>query len=543
MFIMENNTDHQGHETIVKNEDDDNEVTPLRDNETTPLCDDQNAPEGNERALSPEPTAGIPSGATGWDSDTEDQHAATMPTPPSPPPFNFIRIKKRSPSSDEELPPLRLSPADSQRTDVGTSMGSEPKNNQLTDEQYDTNLLPVFKKDERPELPLGFLDAFSEADFEVAGEQSKRNEMEDMNLDEPVNEEDNEYSQMNLEDLTHRRKELKKEVQKGSSGKKKKKHKNKHKHNPEAVGRKRHRSFSRSQSPPHPKESRIEGTSRHNDNIPDVKPTPLELGFVPVQDCEMQVKVINIRKLLPDAQADAPPPSIREKRRLAVERVKTVLSLLKLKASKAPETEFLVVDTIRQLPRDAFFMSCAIFENTSPLCNNFNVRYKFNSTSASNINITKWGLEPMPQVTTELLRLTGIDVARLMELKQNSKMPLQKLRLKEQAERAANQAVDETIFTGLYSSVSTQTDGRIGQNTRDVGVQAMPVSSSLQQGIFWLDSRFSETELSQQHANVMLALKELCASAPRSTYWADELFKALRPALAIKRAEVKTASN
>lgn len=543
---MENNTDHQGHETEVKNENDDNEATPLRDYQTTPVGDGKTTPVCDERTLSPEPTGGVPTGVTGWDSDTEDQHAVTMPTPPSPPPFNLVRLKKRSPSSDEELPPLRLSPADSHRTDVGTSMGSEPKNNQLTDLQPDTDSLPGFKKEERPELPLEFLDAFSEADFEVVNEQSQRRGMEDMNLDEPVNEEDNLYTQMNMEDLNHIRRELKEEVQKGSSGKKKKKHKKKHKHNTEAVSRKRHRSTSRSQSPAHIKEPRVEGSFRHNGNIPDVKPTPLELGFVPVQDCEVQVKVINIKKLLPDAEASpqaAPPLSIRDKRRLAVERVQKVLSLLKLKASKAPETEFLVVDTIRQLPRDASFMSCAIFENPSPLCNNFNVRYKFNSTSASNINITKWGLEPLPQVTTELLRLAGIDVARLMELKQNSKMPLQKLRQKEQAERAANQPVDETISTGLYSSVSTQTDGRIGQNTREVGVQAMPVSSSLQQGIFWLDSRFSETDVSQQHANVMLALKELCATAPRSTYWADELFKALRPALAIKRAEVKTAGK
>lgn len=543
---MENNTDHQGHETGVKNENDDNEATPLRDYQTTPVGDGKTTPVCDERTLSPEPTGGVPTGVTGWDSDTEDQHAVTMPTPPSPPPFNLVRLKKRSPSSDEELPPLRLSPADSHRTDVGTSMGSEPKNNQLTDLQPDTDSLPGFKKEERPELPLEFLDAFSEADFEVVNEQSQRRGMEDMNLDEPVNEEDNLYTQMNMEDLNHIRRELKEEVQKGSSGKKKKKHKKKHKHNTEAVSRKRHRSTSRSQSPAHIKEPRVEGSFRHNGNIPDVKPTPLELGFVPVQDCEVQVKVINIKKLLPDAEASpqaAPPLSIRDKRRLAVERVQKVLSLLKLKASKAPETEFLVVDTIRQLPRDASFMSCAIFENPSPLCNNFNVRYKFNSTSASNINITKWGLEPLPQVTTELLRLAGIDVARLMELKQNSKMPLQKLRQKEQAERAANQPVDETISTGLYSSVSTQTDGRIGQNTREVGVQAMPVSSSLQQGIFWLDSRFSETDVSQQHTNVMLALKELCATAPRSTYWADELFKALRPALAIKRAEVKTAGK
>lgn len=506
--------------------------------------EDEDTPVRDEPAGTPEPaSAGIATAATGWNSDIDEQQTPRTPVPPSPPAISQIRIKKRSPSSDMELSPLRLSPLDSLLMNAGTSTELQPKNNQLMDQQMKTESTTIFKNEQRRELPLGFLDAFSEADFEVPSEQSHRDEMEYMNLGEPSNEDENEKIQKDLEALGIVKKELMEKL--NSSGKKKKKHKKKHKNNPEEVRRKRHRS--KSPSPAHRKEPRVEERLQHNDILPDVKPSSVELGFVPVQDCETQVKVVNIKKLLPNAevpaQASAPPLTIREKRRLAVERVKTVLNLMKLKASKVQETEFLVVDTIRQLPRDTSFMSCAIFENPSPLCNNYNVRYKFNSTSASNINITKWGLEAMPLVTSELLRLTGIDVTRLMQLKQNSKMPLQKLRLKEQAERAANQAVDESVSTGLYSSVSTQTDGRIGQYTRDIGIQAMPSSSSQQQGIFWLDSRFCETDVSQQHANVMLALKELCATAPRSTYWADELFKALRPALAIKRNELKTSSS
>lgn len=530
---MDNTITPEGGEANVKSEQSQNE------DEDTPLRENENSPVRDERACLPEPSPGGVYCATEWSSDIDDQQTATTPVAPSPPPFNLIRIK-RSPSSDEKLSLLRLSPRDSPQINAGTSIELQPNNNQLGDQQLKTTSSPVFKE-ERRELPLGFLDAFSEADFEVPCEESHRDEMCDMNLEGPSNENDNENIQKDLEALGLVKKELIEKI--NSSEKKKKKHKKKRKNNPEEVRRKRHRS--KSPSPVHHKVPRVGERLHHNDILPDVKPSALELGFVPVLECEKQVKVINIKKLLPvteaSVQASAPPQDVREKRRLAVERVKTVLSLLKLKASKAQETEFLVVDTIRQLPRDTSFMSCAIFDNSSPLCNNFNVRYKFNSTSASNINMTKWGLEPMPRVTTELLRLTGIDVMRLMQLKQNSKMPLQKLRLKEQADRAANRAVDESMSTGLYSSVSTQTDGRIGQFTRDIGIQAMPVSSSQQQGIFWLDSRFCETNVSQQHANVMLALKELCATAPRSTYWADELFKALRPALAIKRNELKTS--
>ncbi|KAH8397837.1 hypothetical protein KR222_003545 [Zaprionus bogoriensis] len=528
---MENQVHFKREGANFKNENADNELTPLRDQEPTPLRDER---DGSPAPASAESAAAHAVAASGWDSDTEDQHVniPAPPSPPSPPAFTRIRIKKRSPSFDEpEYPSTSAERDDPPESQAQIAPFALPSTGQML----------ALKKEERPELPLGFLDALSEADFEgVPSAHFQRNELDQMDLDLPSRVEDNEKIEQDIKRLSDLHSKLSAEL---NSKPKKKKKKKKKKHADEENRKRRHSS---SASPVARKAQRL---GIPHGLMPEVKvPTAeLELDYVPLQECEKRVKVIHIKKLLPEAAESTPVPAaaaaplpVKEKRRLAVERVKTVLSLLQLKASKAPEQEFLVVDTIRQLPVHTSLISCAIFENPSPLCNNFNVRYKFNSTSASNISLTKWGLEAMPAVTGELLRLTGISVTRLMELKESSKMPLQKLRLQEQAERAANKAIDECVSTGLYSSVSTQTDGRLGQLTRDVGVQAMPVK---QPGIYWLESRFTETDLSQQHANVMLALKELCASAPRSSYWADELFQALLPALAIKRSEQRTLSN
>lgn len=264
------------------------------------------------------------------------------------------------------------------------------------------------------------------------------------------------------------------------------------------------------------------------------------LDYLPVQDCEKGIKIININQLIQSSTgaeaSPAPPLSIVGKRKLAVERVKAVLHLMRLKKSKAPESEFLVVNTIRKLPCSESLLGSAIYENPSPLSNNFNVSYSFNSTTKSNIDLSKWGLEAMPAVTTKLLRLTGIDVARLMELKKNSKMSLHKIRLQEKAAKAAIKTEDECVSTGLFRSLSTQTDGRMINCTQDVAVQT---KQTTQQGIFWLDSQFTESDLSQQHANVMYALKELCATKPSSIYWANALYNALHNALKIKRDEMK----
>ncbi|KAL7742707.1 hypothetical protein ACLKA6_013049 [Drosophila palustris] len=224
-----------------------------------------------------------------------------------------------------------------------------------------------------------------------------------------------------------------------------------------------------------------------------------DTDYVPVNDCERSVKIISINKLRQNATDPAPPTlGIMEKRKLAVERVKAVLYLKHRRASKIPETEFLVVDTIRKLPSSVSLLNRASFENPSPLCNNFNVNYKFNSTTKSNIDLSKWGLEAMPEETTKLLQLTGIDVTRLMELKRNSKMSMHKLRLQQEAHKAATKTEDECISSGLFRSLSTQTDAR--NFTKSVAVQTKAIS---QHGIFWLDSQFSESDLSQQHANVI----------------------------------------
>ncbi|XP_064556093.1 protein panoramix [Drosophila montana] len=519
--------------------DDENECTPLRD----------------EGVLSPDKAAVTGTSAAGWGSDDEDQ--TEMPPAPSPPSLDQEMSIKLSPTNEYDQTPLRVSAIDRpQSTEPQSESQANGSFPDVPDNYFDDLLsgsleprLPndvTVKKEERRELQLGFLDVLSETDFEgVTSAYSQVNQLNDMDLEPPmpqqpsvpVSEEEREI-QLRIEE---RRKELE-ILERSTAEKKRKKHKKEKKHDNHKK-RRRSRSRSHSGSPPKSRKERRtmeaerSNGSRHS-TMPVIKTEPEELDFVPVHADEKIVKVVNINKLMQPAAADTgPPPTILEKRRLAVERTKSVLNLMRLKASKAPETLFLVVDTIRKLPSRASYMNSDLFMNPSPLCNNFNVTYKFNSTSASNINLTKWGLERLPESTAALLRLTGIDVARLMELKENPKMALHKLRSTQQAE---NGTEDESLSTGLYKSVSTQTDARLSNRSRDVGVQAMPAAP---RGVYWLDPRFDQADLTQQHTNVLLALKELCATNPSSSSWADKLFRELRHALAIKRAEVKEVGH
>ncbi|XP_030568036.1 protein panoramix [Drosophila novamexicana] len=517
--------------------DDENECTPLRD----------------EGGPSPDQAAVTETSAAGWGSDDEDQMA--MPPAPSPPSLDQEMSIKLSPTNEYDQTPLRVSATDrAQPTEPQRESQTNGSFPDVPDNYFDDLLtdpleprLPhdvTVKKEERRELQLGFLDVLSETDFEgVTGAYSQVNQLNDMDLEPPpmpqqpsipVSEEEREL-QLRIEE---RRRELE-HLERSTAEKKRKKHKKEKKHE---SHKKRRRSHSGSPQKSRKERRTVEpgrsNGSRHS-TAPVIKTEPEQLDFVPVHADEKSVKVVNINKLMqPAAAADAgPPPTTREKRRLAVERAKSVLNLMRLKASKAPETVFLVVDTIRKLPSRASYMNSDLFMNPSPLCNNFNVTYKFNSTSASNINLSKWGLERLPETTAALLRLTGIDVARLMELKENPKMALHKLRSTQQAE---NGAEDECLSTGLYKSVSTQTDARLSNRSRDVGVQAMPAAP---RGVYWLDPRFDQADLTQQHTNVLLALKELCATNPSSSSWADKLFRELRHALAIKRAEVKEVGH
>ncbi|XP_034487564.1 protein panoramix isoform X2 [Drosophila innubila] len=445
------------------------------------------------------------------------------PEPPSPPSISLNRIK-RSPRFDDPSSHSGISITHHEHN----HFESHPNDNMMSDapENHLNDELEVkLKKEELEDLHLDFLDSLSEADL---------GNVDTVKQEPSTNEIDEE-----LRTLMEAHNQLKEKLERKQHEKSKKK-----KHKKE---KKRKRERSQSGSPSRSQSTERSHKQRRSNEISSISASRITvkaeagvLDYLPVQDCEKSIKIINLNKLMPSATGAgaSPPPTltIMEKRKLAVERVKAVLHSIRLKSSNAPESEFLVVDTVRKLPSSELLMSSAIYENPSPLSNNFNVTYKFNSTTKSNIDLSKWGLEAMPAVTAKLLRITGIDVTRLMELKENSQMSLHKIRLQQEAEKAAIKTEDECISTGLFRSLSTQTDGRLVNCTKDVAVQTKPTS---QQGIFWLDSQFSESDLSQQHANVMYALKELCATKPSSVYWADAIFNALHNALKIKREEVK----
>lgn len=497
--------------------DEDNACTPLRE-------------EGGQSPLGQE--AINANGAAGWESDADDE--ALNLTAPPPPSMQHEMFLKRSPQNNYCPTPLRVAaivepePADTQ---------SEFEENG-NDTEYSKALIAV-KKEERRELQLGFLDILSETDFQGVGDESfsHTDQLDQMDLEPPNS--DNEEEQALQVRIEQRQREL--ELLERTNAEKKKK---KHKKEKKVDGHKKRRR-SRSRSGSNSPSSHNSRKERRCDDRPSrsrigsksvIKVEPNQLDYVPVRPEEKSIKVININKLKQTAP-EPPPLTIQEKRRRGLERAKKVLELMDLKASKEPETEFLVVNTIRKIPKLGGYMNSHTFEYPSPLCNNFNVRYKFNSTSASNINLKKWGLEPLPGATKELLRLTGIDVTRLMELQQSFKMTIQKLRFMHQKENGdSSQIEDEPLYTGLYKAVSTQTDPRMLSHGRNVGVQAFPPSH---EGVYWLNPRFNDSDLTQQQTNVLLALKELTASAPSSSLWADRIFRELRNALAIKRAEEK----
>ncbi|KAH8274121.1 hypothetical protein KR044_011118, partial [Drosophila immigrans] len=415
------------------------------------------------------------------------------------------------------------------------------------DDEVDANEKEIKNEPSSSTFDLGFLDELDDVNIERVLNQirSRQEEIDRMDLKPPKTESHNSVTAAEIEDnaddadddeelkklsVEHNKileelqsREAEKERKKQQENTKKRKHKKEKKH-------KKHRS--RSPSPEMSRKKHRGKSSRGNDTM--------ELDHVPVRDCEKTIKIINIKKLLPgnNAVPAAPKLSIREKRKLAVERVKSVLELLALKRSKTPSAEFLVVDTIKKLPGRSSVLSGANFQNPSPLSNNFNVKYQFNSTTP-NISLSKWGLEELPPPTISLLRLTGIDVTRLMKLMEHSKMPLQKLRQQENALKASKSTEDEYMCTGLFRSLATQTDRNIGNRTRDIAVQVTPPAAPSNHGIFWLDPRFCDTNISQQQANVFYALKELCATMPSSTSWADSIYRELHRALVIKRAEVK----
>ncbi|EDX08053.1 protein panoramix [Drosophila simulans] len=272
--------------------------------------------------------------------------------------------------------------------------------------------------------------------------------------------------------------------------------------------------------------------SSQNESSKEMKLQDAELDYIPVRPDEHYIRPIKFSNLIerkpPQVEPNTANLSKADKRSLAVARAELVLEQIQQKANKDEPREFHMVDTICKLPVNESFRNQDCFENPSPICNNMNVVYKFNSTPGTRIDLAKWGLETVPHATKRLLRLLGIDVARLKELQSTVKPSQRILKLKkEQLERGLAPTEEQETAT-LYKNAATQTERRTA--SRDAGTQARLESTP--NGAFWQNPHFDPMNLTQHQSNVMLALQEIYQTLPSATM-AVKLSKALAPALAI----------
>nr|NP_611576.1 panoramix [Drosophila melanogaster]Q9W2H9.1 RecName: Full=Protein panoramix; AltName: Full=Protein silencio [Drosophila melanogaster]AAF46712.1 panoramix [Drosophila melanogaster]AAL28787.1 LD18231p [Drosophila melanogaster] len=272
--------------------------------------------------------------------------------------------------------------------------------------------------------------------------------------------------------------------------------------------------------------------SSQNESSKERKLRDTELDYVPVRPDEHFIRPIKFSNLIerrpPQVEFNTVNLSKADKRSLAVARAELVLEQIQQKANKEEPPEFHMVDTICKLPVNESFRNQDCFENPSPICNNMNVVYKFNSTPGTRIDLSKWGLETVPEATKRLLRLLGIDVARLKELQSTVKPSQRILKLKKEQLEQGLAPTEEQETATLYKNAATQTERRTA--TRDAGTQVR-LESKLN-GAFWQNPHFDPMNLTQHQSNVMLALQEIYQTLPSATM-AVKLSRALAPALAI----------
>ncbi|XP_017125963.1 protein panoramix [Drosophila elegans] len=342
----------------------------------------------------------------------------------------------------------------------------------------------------------------------------------------------------NADDLVARKREILRELgsENGKLKKKKKKHKKdrSHRSSRDQEGcKKRKRSASTQDES---LEERCSGEHRHRGRRHRVKTeNPDELECVPVRADERHIRLVAVSNLYErqpqQAELNTENLSKADKRNLAVARAELVLEMFQKRANKEKVDEYHMVDTVCKLPINESFRNQGCFENPSPLCNNMNVVYEFNSTPGTKIDLAKWGLEAVPRATSELLRLLGIDVARLKQIQSTAKPSQRILKLKqEQLEQGLGPDVEADTAT-LYKNAATQTERMTA--THDAGTQVR--LESLFKGAFWQDPNFDQMNLTQQQSNVMYSLQALSKSLPDATL-AMKLYRALEPAVAIKRA-------
>ncbi|XP_022234074.2 protein panoramix [Drosophila obscura] len=280
--------------------------------------------------------------------------------------------------------------------------------------------------------------------------------------------------------------------------------------------------------------------------VATIKPEPMpavgadfDEEWIYVRDDERQIKVVNHEKLFQQEQSEAVPVAAkpapekltkREKCNLAVNRAMKVLELFEQKRTNAQEEEFLMVNTIHKVPKSSSFMSQEVFENPSPICNNYNVVYEFNSAPGTRIDLAKWGLETVPNSTRDLLRLLSYDVDHLKQARLKTQPSQRILKLKQEQLFNAPSEPEESDSAALYINSSTQTDLRL--HTQSVGTQAQ-LQGQLR-GAFWQNPDFDMTFLTTAQTNVMFALQELIRNTP-TPEMANRLYKALQPALDVHR--------
>lgn len=496
----------------------------------THLDEDDNTPL-RESAIDSPPHAfapGVPLVQSGWESDHDDgSHLAAPRTPGA----SFMEIAAKV----EPKPEVQYPDEDDEMLD------------QLLNEDFDCerpapgpDIKPVVKSEPREATPRT-LDG-------IPSQYTLRENLNDMDLcsldalpsEIPADAESTDALLATKKEILQQLAEVETEyASKPKEKKKKKKHKKDRSQKSsqskeESEPRKRrHSQSSPNDSQKENKRHRSGHSSQgHHHGLKTPKPDP-DFDCIPVRSDERHVRLVQPSRLFAPKQELEQPKvnlSLADKRNRATARAELALLMFQKKKDDQEQVEVQVVETVSKLPVSESFRNQDSFENPSPICNNMNVTYAFNSVPGTKIEFGKWGLETVPQATRELLRVLGISLERLKQIQITAKPSQRILKLKkEQLEKGLSPAEDIETAT-LYKNAATQTEGVSA--TRSVETQVR--LESQYSGAFWQDPTFDVTDLTQQQSNVMFALMELFTTVPDST-WAQTLYRALEPALHIKR--------
>ncbi|XP_039481062.1 protein panoramix [Drosophila santomea] len=475
----------------------------------------------------------VPMSGSGWNSDPEDGDIAHHSAPPTP-------------GAHLQPPPDAIEP----KTEPKLKIDAENAMlDGLLEDPFDIGSPPTLQNpaDLKPNVSLESVEQSRTTDL-IPSQFSKRDNLDDMDLfsleaaktlvpDEPQN--GTPVEDLEAADLIAQKREILRKLEMADENRKVKNKKKKHKkdrshrsNRDHEEHRKRNRSAS-SQDENKDERNRNERDHRGRYKYKKRKSSGnAELDYVPVRADEHSIRLVKFSNLMeqqtPQVQLNTGNLSKADKRGLAVARAELVLEQIQQMANKEEPSEFHMVDTICKLPVNESFRNQDCFENPSPICNNMNVVYKFNSTPGTRIDLAKWGLEAVPQATKRLLRLLGIDVVRLKELQSTVKPSQRILKLKKEQLEQGLAPTEENETATLYKNAATQTERRTAAH--DAGTQVR--LESRPNGAFWQNPNFDPMALTQQQSNVMLALQEIYKTLPSATV-AVKLYKALEPALAI----------